>query len=696
MIRTKDQLRKKKVKADKIRETKFQAYKALQLMVKHLNEGFRYYGVPGDIFSVGELQEVNGLPVYKGIGQNSYLTREQCYTVAHLCAKASNHGTPKFRVVGNTLHVGYTAGEKFVVIGSMQLGKSAIICAAFIIMPILHEMLSESEQECIGFITLTPQRSLRRQFLIDLHNTWKLFSNIKFDGETAAAYYADKGIDNPCDHAVISRVSAKIEDFREMVEAKLKLGYMVLHFVDESHYGQDEQGVAHRMERGIENQMVQVGISATPSEQLADSKEGHDSKWHKVPAFVGKSYIGPRKWQKIELPSLDGSTEQLPDLRAYEDYFLTPILGIRMFKTNYNCYFHPNKWKDKVSGRLPTPTEKRAALAYCQRAAAQVVSNLRTLYVKRPGGVFLRTGLNTEMTMWLIEQIENAKPPLELNAEIIRFYGTDKEPKSVKNLIEAAVSEGGNYLVVAVAKARMGDSFPNSCRTFIDFTVGNNNHFHAMYQGTFGRACGHGKDSLVLLHQDFVGRLRTVIANGGDHRGVYVNGQYSKRVRRRGGSPGRPSQQFMLDVQRHCRNDPFLRQLMEKLSEWKEGFIRVDEDVSAEFKMIVDDRVYDYLEGKFGIRLARWGQKDSFKAGGRLTGVTVRRASTREQYLETQKASAAHHHGGRIMQQVVYKDGTSEILFLNLRLADTKRYPTTDEMKNGTTTDSTNTHESRY
>jgi hypothetical protein len=82
--------------------------------------------------------------------------------------------------------------------------------------------------------------------------------------------------------------------------------------------------------------------------------------------------------------------------------------------------------------------------------------------------------------------------------EVVKFYGAGGKGMTVKHLIAGRTRPQLPYLFMVTSKARMGDQFPSDVNYFIDFAQ-KASDLNSLLQGLVGRACGYGKNSLVLL-----------------------------------------------------------------------------------------------------------------------------------------------------------------------------------------------------
>lgn len=569
--------------------------------------------------------------------------------------------------------------------GSMQLGKSAIIVALSLLMPLIHA--TRTEQGCIPFILIPPKGSLRKQMQKDIADIWQVFKHITVNDVSVGQYYEHIQYRNGegklvavhhLNDLVVNRSRGSWEEwFKEQVADCIKRGYFVISLMDESHWGQDVESPAARMEREFEGRIMQIGISATPSEQMANRA------WQRILAYIERGYVGPRKWCKVALPCVDDSKEVLPELYSFGEFFQRAIIEVADFKDKWNLAYNTAKWEEDNES-VATHQAIEAAKVYLKKEIKRLGECLVDAFKRRPSGIFLRSGMNNAMTQYVVEELR--KGAIKEGC-VIPFFGNNKRSKSGinKRAAERSVKEeiknategkNVNYLVIATAKARMGDSFPSSCRTFIDLTNGKNADFCAMAQGTYGRACGYHKDSVVILSADFKRRMQTFVENGCEWWGKagQISGKPNARTRksRPDGlrSCGANSKQLII-TDKDVKTHPKLVELFSKLSAFYNQHCtslrsnRNDEmrwgRVLRLFNEILNEEMMTFLEQHFHVRLLRWGQEDKWlksNLGGMclLNDLHRRFAPSLEQYQEKQKEAAAKHspEKGSVYQQIVW------------------------------------------
>ena len=100
--------------------------------------------------------------------------------------------------------------------------------------------------------------------------------------------------------------------------------------------------------------------------------------------------------------------------------------------------------------------------------------------------------------------------------EVVRFYGTGGQGMTVKQVIAQRQKPHLPYLFMVTSKARMGDQFPSDVQNFIELSQ-KASDLNALLQGLVGRACGYGKQSLVILSDLNHRVLNAYIDTDGDY-----------------------------------------------------------------------------------------------------------------------------------------------------------------------------------
>ncbi|MDH3581181.1 MAG: hypothetical protein OEM91_11220, partial [Hyphomicrobiales bacterium] len=130
----------------------------------------------------------------------------------------------------------------------------------------------------------------------------------------------------------------------------------------------------------------------------------------------------------------------------------------------------------------------------------------------RVPGICLRAINDNDCTEDLLS---NLRLPRNL-IEVVKFYGAGGQGMTVKQVIAQRSRPHLPYLFLVTSKARMGDQFPSDVHYFIEFAQ-KASDLNALLQGLVGRACGYGKDSLVILSDHNQQVLDNYVATHGDY-----------------------------------------------------------------------------------------------------------------------------------------------------------------------------------
>ena len=150
----------------------------------------------------------------------------------------------------------------------------------------------------------------------------------------------------------------------------------------------------------------------------------------------------------------------------------------------------------------------------CVQAIRQLILGLLSKGGKHaiPPGICLRAMNDNDRTEDLLSDLN-----LPANTvEVVRFYGASGQGLTVKQAIAQRSRPDLPYLFLVTSKARMGDQFPSDVQYFIEFAQ-KSSDLNALLQGLIGRACGYGKDSLVILSDHNHQVLDRYVATHGDY-----------------------------------------------------------------------------------------------------------------------------------------------------------------------------------
>jgi hypothetical protein len=129
-----------------------------------------------------------------------------------------------------------------------------------------------------------------------------------------------------------------------------------------------------------------------------------------------------------------------------------------------------------------------------------------------PVGICLRAINDNDHTEQLLADLNLPNHLIE----VVRFYGTGGQGMTVNQVIAQRKKPHLPYLFMVTSKARMGDQFPSDVQYFIELSQ-KTSDLNALLQGLFGRACGYGKNSLVILSDQNHRILDAYMASHGDY-----------------------------------------------------------------------------------------------------------------------------------------------------------------------------------
>ena len=247
-----------------------------------------------------------------------------------------------------------------------------------------------------------------------------------------------------------------------------------------------------------------IGLSATPFELHALQRV-----WT-VFQRLGTSYRG---FNDFGGQPIDGSVQiQPPDTLSMSDaavQFSIPFLP----NVNPSAYSRSRSfvsWAKKIGYSGSWQRYKQD----CVNAIRNLVLALSQHGQKQGhvSGICLRAINDNDRTEDLLADLQLPANQIE----IVKFYGAAGKGMTVKQAIAKRVRPNLPYLFLVTSKARMGDQFPADAKYFIDFAR-KASDLNALLQGLVGRACGYGKDSLVILSDPNHQVLDRYVATHGDY-----------------------------------------------------------------------------------------------------------------------------------------------------------------------------------
>lgn len=440
------------------------------------------------------------------------------------------------------------------VLGALQSGKTTTALALQFAGPAVYLVTG---QKVFPFYLTTNQNSHEEQLRIELAHFIRYYGgiDIKFDGrscslknylgehEIAPAFKISPNLDTyreavlhgndhfhdiykpaTLDDLIHKRVrGSAIRELAKSCQKMVKAGFTPLMIVDEPQFGASDRliqvgGAAKvvdclltQIEKEVRNtigadadRVKAVGLSATPFELHALQRV-----WT-VFQRLGAGYRGFNDFGGRPIdPSVRIRPPETLSLSAAARKFGIPFLSI----VNPAAYSRQRSFLGwaKKSGYAK---DWRSYQAECVAAIRDLVIALAADGVAkgRISGICLRAMNDNDRTEDLLADLR-----LPAHAvEIVKFYGNGGHGMTVKQAIAQRQRTDLPYLFLVTSKARMGDQFPSDVDYFIDFAQ-QSSDLNALLQGLVGRACGYGKNSLVILSDRNSQTLNNYVATKGGY-----------------------------------------------------------------------------------------------------------------------------------------------------------------------------------
>ena len=170
-----------------------------------------------------------------------------------------------------------------------------------------------------------------------------------------------------------------------------------------------------------------------------------------------------------------------------------------------------------------------------------------------PKGVCVRLINNNAGSQRLLERLNL---PLD-KIEVIEYFGSNHKGKSVKRAIQERSRPDLPFLIAVTNRARMGDAFPRDVQWFLEFSKKAAN-LNGLLQGLLGRACGYGKQSVVIMSEENCELVEDYKRGQGGY--IYKTSRHSVVV----GTFGRRLPTSIIRVRRDL-NDPVVTRLFENV-----------------------------------------------------------------------------------------------------------------------------------
>ncbi|MFA5490547.1 MAG: hypothetical protein WC284_15275 [Candidimonas sp.] len=471
-------------------------------------------------------------------------------------------------------------GKSGIIIGAMQSGKTMTGLSLLFVPPITYLL---SKNLCLYPIFLTTnQNSHFSQTMSDYNLFMSLYGGLKvivddeavllhdyygddkttkrqIDSSKDAKFREEPNVENYNESILRNRFNIITEDidiFHKRVAGNtvkklntlnskaMALGYTLFYIIDEPQFGASEKNGTCVMKEIFGEMMksfadtdthhIFIGLSATPfGFTQADNI-------FKVRQFIGDNYTGLNMFEgqpidptiKVKIPSVF-SFKEVSDL--IEDDFddIRHYMGLSSEK-QFETWVTKNDYDGSNIDTMAIAKEM-----FYNMLDKILFNNIDPSDLTSVG-MCVRFCSKRAKTEEIIESLELTKM-----FDVIRFYDDNHCGMRIKDIIANRPNKNKPFMIVVVAKARMGDSFPNSVELFVDFT-NEASDINALLQGLFGRSCGYGKErSKVVMSDKSAAMLRMYVETKG-----FTTKPASRHTERLEGKYGRGKPITMLKLDR--------------------------------------------------------------------------------------------------------------------------------------------------
>lgn len=243
-----------------------------------------------------------------------------------------------------------------------------------------------------------------------------------------------------------------------------------------------------------------VGMSATPYE-LGGVSEIWQVYQKLGPAYRGFNWFNGRR--------IDPAATIRPPQMASLGEMSRPVGNAFLQHVRLDAYSRVDRFR-RLAAMIGYAGGHADYRADCAKALHDLIMHLVRMGEAQTGGpigLCLR-GLNDNTATEALQREMNLP---QGNVERIGWYGDENKGLTVRDAIRRREHPDRSFLVPVTSKARMGDAFPRQVRYFIDLTQKSSTQ-NALLQGLLGRACGYGKDTLVVMSEENVAYARAVAA----------------------------------------------------------------------------------------------------------------------------------------------------------------------------------------
>lgn len=442
-----------------------------------------------------------------------------------------------------------------ILLGLTQLGKTPVFSATFLLLPVVVWLLEG--RLCIPTLNTPSDNNIYAQILRELQHSYSLLKrvrvvNTKTKQGISVEQYFDELVRDAVpvndDHKLHIGIpdqlvkprnrSWKNTDFERIAGlAATGKKVVVLSFSDECHEGQETKGFIDKQEQAYYENVnyIHVTISASPDEHIA-AAQAEQYKCRIVKQYVPCSYVGLSYYAGYRLPTMPGYKERVP--KTWDVFRHFPNLQTDLDPTRFVAAMN-GAGEDK---------------AYMDKFADDIVSIIKKCDTKV---FFIRPFPNNKYACEVLSKMMADR--LGDDMDVLPYYG-NLDPKkfggtrgtgdrrTIKEVImDQYVARNRKVVVVSCYRSRRGDSYPKECKFFMDLTL-DSVTWNTFIQSTFGRACGHNKDSVCIFRPEYLASLTKLL--DGDDDGYNEDKAYGPRTAhndgrvRRPGAKGRPSAVF--------------------------------------------------------------------------------------------------------------------------------------------------------
>ena len=537
-----------------------------------------------------------------------------------------------------------------VLVGSPQLGKTRIFCAMFFLLPVIMYVATNRKMKIFPILSTPPKTESTAQIKMEMEAARQILGKLIIKStsngveKSVESYFYEVLNLQACatseyyqaslwNQMIMMRTRNRVEPFQRQIKTYVDNGFYPVLFNDECHHGSKKDSVLDRKIRELNGRLGQVAISATPAELTSD-KTKYD--WQPIQLWIDESYVGPRHWNGCKLPVMPGYKEKLPDCHE----ITKGLLSNGFDREEIDILLSPKAFGDieeYASNFYFTGNVDRAWIQFRHDFAAAVYKIFDRLCDQpecRRAACFrlFRTNNDTIELVKLLHDIDS-------DLKVIQFYGKHTERRPIREICYEVFREHKRTLILVTGHARMSDSFPRECGVFLDLTERGSTHT-SVVQGTFGRACGHNKKSLVLLRDVLYDELNEFLNNKSRIRNVVTGRITRKKLHERTATQG-PGRSFKhYDIKRKDCNNDFLRRIFTELDRVlsikdngkiikKSRMLKKGIDPRTNVRFLVDAEIRDtilsnkvlaelpkyLLDSYQHIRFLLWGQEDKFEKG---------------------------------------------------------------------------------